>query len=129
MTQIVGRAARNEHGKVIMYCDKISDAMQKTIDETKRRREIQERYNKENNIIPHTIIKEILPPVHMIDNEGKVTKKKSEAKLTRKELEQAISKLSKEMLKASKDLDFEKAAQLRDQLFELKVQLGDMIKK
>ena len=129
LTQIVGRAARNEHGKVIMYCDKISDAMQKTIDETKRRREIQERYNKENNIIPHTIIKEILPPVHMIDNEGKVTKKKSEAKLTRKELEQAISKLSKEMLKASKDLDFEKAAQLRDQLFELKVQLGDMIKK
>lgn len=118
LTQIVGRAARNSQGKVIMYCDKISDAMAETIKETNRRRTIQEAYNAEHNIIPKTIIKPIQPPIHMVDD----TKRKVDtgAKLTKKETEKLIQQLTKEMQKAAKDLDFEKAASLRDQIFDLK---------
>lgn len=121
LTQIVGRAARNANGKVIMYCDKISDAMKKTIKETQRRRNIQEEYNLKNNITPKTIIKPINEPVHMFSK----SKNKTEniGKLTRKETEKLISSLTKQMLQASKELDFEKAANLRDEIFELKATL------
>ena len=119
LTQIVGRAARNSNGHVIMYCDTISDAMAETIKETKRRREIQEKYNAENGIVPKTIVKPIQSPIKMIDDESKV-KKRKEGKLSRKETELLIKQLTKEMNQAAKDLDFEKAAQLRDQILELK---------
>ena len=123
LTQIVGRAARNANGKVIMYCDQISDAMQATIDETKRRRSIQEQYNKEHGIVPKTIVKPIQQPIKMIDDESK-TRKNSEGKMTRKEIERQIKEWTKEMNQASKELDFERAAQLRDAILELKAKLA-----
>lgn len=123
LTQIAGRAARNSQGKVIMYCDSISDAMQKTIDETKRRREIQTKYNSEHQIVPKTIIKPIQPPIHMFDDKGNI-KHKDKAKLTKKETEFQIKELTKAMNQAAKDLDFEKAAQYRDELLELKASLS-----
>ncbi len=120
LTQIVGRAARNSEGRVIMYCDQISDSMRETIKETARRRSIQEAYNKEHNITPKTIVKPIIPPVRMIDDTKKTKAINLDTKLTKKEREKIIQELTKEMQKAAKELDFEKAAELRDQLFELK---------
>lgn len=115
LIQTIGRCARNSSGKVIMYADTISDSMQEAITETKRRREIQEKYNKEHNIIPKTIIKEIR---ELISNkiEAKDTKKN---KLTKKEKEDMIDKLKKEMNDAAKKLDFERATELRDIIFEM----------
>ena len=115
LIQTIGRCARNSSGKVIMYADTISDSMQEAITETKRRREIQEKYNKEHNIIPKTIIKEIR---ELISNkiETKDTKK---SKLTKKEKEDMIDRLKKEMNDAAKKLDFERATELRDIIFEM----------
>lgn len=115
LIQTIGRCARNSSGKVIMYADTISDSMQEAITETKRRREIQEKYNKEHNIIPKTIIKEIR---ELISNkiEAKDTKKN---KLTKKEKEDMIDRLKKEMNDAAKKLDFERATELRDIIFEM----------
>ena len=115
LIQTIGRCARNSSGKVIMYADTISDSMQEAITETKRRREIQEKYNKEHNIIPKTIIKEIRELIsHKI--EAKDTK---ENKLTKKEKEDMIDRLKKEMNDAAKKLDFERATELRDIIFEM----------
>ena len=115
LIQTIGRCARNNNGKVIMYADTISDSMQEAITETKRRREIQEKYNKEHNIIPKTIIKEIR---ELISNkiETKDTKKN---KLSKKEKEDMIDRLKKEMNDAAKKLDFERATELRDIIFEM----------
>lgn len=115
LIQTIGRCARNSNGKVIMYADTISDSMQEAITETKRRREIQEKYNKEHNIIPKTIIKEIR---ELISNkiETKDTKKN---KLSKKEKEDMIDRLKKEMNDAAKKLDFERATELRDIIFEM----------
>ena len=115
LIQTIGRCARNSSGKVIMYADTISDSMQEAITETKRRREIQEKYNKEHNIIPKTIIKEIR---ELISNkiEAKDVKKN---KLTKKEKEDMIDRLKKEMNDAAKKLDFERATELRDIIFEM----------
>lgn len=115
LIQTIGRCARNSSGKVIMFADTISDSMQEAITETKRRREIQEKYNKEHNIIPKTIIKEIR---ELISNkiEAKDTKKN---KLTKKEKEDMIDRLKKEMNDAAKKLDFERATELRDIIFEM----------
>ena len=115
LIQTIGRCARNSSGKEIMYADNISDSMQEAIKEKKRRREIQEKYNKEHNIIPKTIIKEIR---ELISNkiETKDTKKN---KLTKKEKEDMIDRLKKEMNDAAKKLDFERATELRDIIFEM----------
>lgn len=115
LIQTIGRCARNSNGKVIMYADTISDSMQEAITETKRRREIQEKYNKEHNIIPKTIIKEIR---ELISNkiETKDTKKN---KLSKKEKEDMIDRLKKEMNDAAKKLDFERATELRDIIIEM----------
>ncbi|MFA6830621.1 MAG: excinuclease ABC subunit UvrB, partial [Bacilli bacterium] len=123
LTQIAGRAARNSQGLVIMYCDSISDAMQKTIEETKRRREIQMEYNKVHGITPQTIIKPIQPPIHMVDDKANIKHKDDSSKLTKKETQFRISQLTKEMNQSAKDLDFERAAELRDQILELKATL------
>lgn len=114
LIQTIGRAARNANGKVIMYADKISESMEIAINETKRRRNIQEKYNKEHNIIPKTIIKEIRDVISNIDS------KKDEKNLSQKEKEKMMIKIEKEMQEAAKNLDFERATELRDILFEMK---------
>ena len=109
LIQTIGRAARNQNGHVIMYADQISDAMEKAINETKRRRSIQEEYNNKHGIVPKTVQKEIRD---LISNEIKDVKQKTNKK--------DIQAIENEMRKAAKELDFEKAMQLRDILFELK---------
>lgn len=121
LIQIVGRAARNSEGKVIMYADNMTDSMKKCISETNRRREIQMVYNKEHGIIPKTIIKPIKPPLHILDD--KKEKRKMSGKLTRNETQKMVSELEKAMRKASQELDFERAAELRDEMLELKASL------
>ncbi len=115
LIQTIGRAARNVNGRVIMYADNISDAMDKAIKETERRRTIQNEYNKKHNIIPKTIIKEI----HEIISNN-VQKEKKKTKLNTKEKNSLAIKIENEMKEAAKNLDFEKAMELRDILFELK---------
>ena len=110
LIQTIGRAARNEHGEVIMYADYISDAMKIAIDETNRRRSIQEKYNKEHNIVPKTIVKEIREAVTNDIEEEKIEKKK----YSKKEINDMISKLEIEMREAASKLDFERATELRD---------------
>ena len=117
LIQTIGRCARNANGHVIMYGDKITDSMKEAIEETERRRSIQEKYNKEHNIIPKTIIKEIRDVISNTDQ----TKGK-EKKLTKKELTNNISMIEQEMREAAKNLDFERAMELRDILFEMKSQ-------
>ncbi len=114
LIQTIGRCARNANGHVIMYADIISDAMNKAIKETERRRSIQEEYNKENNIVPKTIIKEIK---EVVSNE---IEKKVEKKLSKKENMEIMATIEEEMKLAAKNLDFERAMELRDILFEMK---------
>ena len=124
LIQTTGRAARNANGKVIFYADKITDSMQKCIDETARRRSIQEEYNLLHNITPQTIIKDIADEIRIIDDvsanvydEITVDEFRKLSKLEQKKL---IEKLEKEMKEAAKNLDFEEAMALRDIIFELK---------
>ena len=121
LIQVVGRAARNEHGMAIMYADHITESMDECIKETNRRREIQEKYNEENGIIPQTIIKPIQPPIHVTEKEEEKIIE-SKAKLTKSELDKRIKEVEKSMNQAAKEFDFEKAIELRDMLFELKAQ-------
>ena len=116
LIQTIGRAARNESGRVIMYADTISDSMKVAIEETKRRREIQENYNLEHNIIPKTIIKEIR---NIISNTLEVEEKKPQ-KMSKQEKEKLMLKIEFEMKEAAKNLDFERATELRDILFEMR---------
>ena len=116
LIQTIGRCARNANGHVIMYADKITDSMNYAISETKRRRSIQEEYNKEHGIVPKTIIKEIRDLISNIDT----GEKKEKVKLTKKEKMANIAKIEDEMRKAASSLDFERAMELRDILFELK---------
>ena len=116
LIQTIGRCARNANGHVIMYADKITDSMQIAIDETKRRRTIQEKYNKEHGIVPKTIIKEIRDLISNIDD----TDKNKNKKVSKKEMLQNINKIEEEMRKAAKELDFERAMELRDIWLEMK---------
>ncbi len=115
LIQTIGRCARNANGHVIMYADKISEAMELSINETKRRRKIQEDYNKLHNIIPKTIIKSIK---EVISNE--IDEKIEDKKLSKKEKTNMLLEIEEEMKEAAKMMDFERAAELRDILFELK---------
>ncbi len=115
LIQTIGRAARNEQGRVIMYADFISDAMQTAIDETNRRRDIQDKYNKENGIIPRTVIKEIKS---LISND--LDKKDITKKISKKDEKIMIDKIEEEMHEAARVMDFERAMELRDILLELK---------
>ena len=117
LIQTIGRCARNEFGHVIMYADSISDAMNVAIKETERRRSIQEKYNKEHNIIPKTIQKEIRD---LISNEDKDKEKGKTKAYSKKEKEEIIKNLEKEMMESARKLDFERATELRDMIFELK---------
>jgi len=118
LIQTIGRAARNANGKVIMYADAITRSMKNAIGETNRRREIQKKYNEENGIVPKTIIKGI----HDVIDLGKKADedKRKKKKLTKDEKEKLIVELTQEMHKASRALEFEKAAYLRDQIKELR---------
>ena len=119
LIQNIGRAARNENGKVILYADKITPSMDKAITETERRRQIQTAHNIENNIIPRTIIKPVHDIIQMtvkIDAKGNIKAQK----LSTKEKKQLIECIEREMKNAAKSLDFETAAELRDTLLELK---------
>ena len=118
LIQTIGRAARNEHGRVIMYADKISDAMNFAIEETKRRRKIQEEYNEKHGIVPTTIKKEIR---ELITN-NKAIEDKQKTSMSPKEKKVLLLNIEDEMKKAAKNLDFERAMELRDILFELKGQ-------
>jgi len=117
LIQTIGRAARNSEGRVIMYADTISDAMKKSISETMRRRKIQEEYNEKHGIIPQTIKKEIRDLISNISTKQEDVKQE---KMTKKEKEKLIINIEKEMKEAAKNLDFERAMELRDILFELK---------
>ena len=118
LIQTIGRCARNSNGHVIMYGDKMTDSMKEAIEETKRRRTIQEKYNKEHNITPTTIRKEIREVISNIDLD---VESKNTKKLTKKELAKTMEEIEQEMREAAKNLDFERAMQLRDVLFEMKL--------
>lgn len=140
LIQTIGRAARNADGQVIMYADVITDSMQRAIDETARRRQVQEAYNQEHNIVPKTIVKPIKDLIDLtlvaeesgeykvdIDAKAKAAAKKlqrPDKKLTKKEGEALLKALTKEMQMASRALEFERAAQLRDMIFELQDTMG-----
>ena len=131
MIQTIGRAARNAHGRVIMYADRITDSMQRAIDETNRRREKQDAYNKEHNIIPKTVYKEqrqLIKLTRVADDEetSSFGSKKLKQKSV-KELNAMAKELEKRMQEAAKVLDFEAAAELRDQLILVKGQLGQTL--
>lgn len=140
LIQTIGRAARNAEGQVIMYADVITDSMQRAIDETARRRQVQEAYNQEHNIVPKTIVKPIKDLIDLtlvaeesgeykvdIDAKAKAAAKKlqrPDKKLNKKEGEALLKALTKEMQMASRALEFERAAQLRDMIFELQDTMG-----
>lgn len=128
LIQTMGRAARNANGQVIMYADKITDSMQVAIDETKRRREIQSAYNKKHGIVPKTIEKEIRDVIRatmVVEDEEQTYEPKAKQfhKMSKRDKEKVLQNMEKEMREAAKALDFEKAAELRDLLFELKSEL------
>ena len=140
LIQTIGRAARNAEGQVIMYADVITDSMQRAIDETARRRKVQEAYNQEHGIVPKSIVKPIKDLIDLtlvaeesgeykvdIDAKAKAAAKKlqrPDKKLTKKEGEALLKALTKEMQMASRALEFERAAQLRDMIFELQDTMG-----
>jgi len=126
LIQTIGRAARNANGHVIMYADHVTDSMKKAIDETQRRRALQMAYNEEHGITPQTIIKKIpdvIRATQVAEEEESYVKKATKGKkLTKAEREQLLASLEVEMKEAAKALDFERAAELRDTIFELKVE-------
>jgi excinuclease ABC subunit B len=126
LIQTIGRAARNVDGRVIMYADGISKAMKAAIDETDRRRKIQSDYNEAHGITPESVkksVRSVIEATKVAEKEMEFYKGKSPQELTKKELQDYVRKLEKEMKQAAKDLQFERAAQLRDQIFEYKVRL------
>ena len=128
LIQTIGRAARNSEGHVIMYADKMTDSMQMAIDETMRRREIQMAYNHEHGITPQTIkkaVRDLISISQKVDT-GEMLMEKDVESMSREELEKTVEKVAKQMKKAAAELNFEAAAELRDQLIELKKALNDM---
>ena len=125
LIQTVGRAARNSEGRVIMYADKITRSMAITIEETKRRREIQDNYNKEHGIIPRTIVKDIRDSIEMLkpaDDEVVFGIAENEDEY---DVQSSIESLQKEMMEAAQNLQFERAAQLRDKIKELEERINN----
>ncbi len=129
LIQTIGRAARNAEGKVIMYADAVTDSMQRSIDETNRRRSIQMEYNRKHGITPRTIQKavrgilEITLPVEVAEEKGLYRTGKPLKDMTRQEIEQMISRLEQEMRKAARELAFERAAEVRDLIIELRKEM------
>ncbi len=128
LIQTIGRAARNSEGHVVMYADVMTESMQKAIDETNRRRELQQEYNREHNITPTTIKKAVrdLIAVSKAVAETEVRLEKDPESMDRKELEKLIRDVEKQMRSAAADLNFEQAAELRDKMLELKKRLEEL---
>ena len=128
LIQTVGRAARNAEGHVIMYADNMTDSMRKAIEETGRRRKIQQKYNEEHGITPQTIKKAVRDLISISKEiaQEEVRFEKDPESMTRKELEKLIADIQKKMQKAAADLNFEAAAELRDKMIELKKQLQEL---
>lgn len=122
LIQIIGRAARNAHGKVIMYGDKMTDSMKEAIAETKRRRGIQMRYNEEHGIVPKTVLKPIRDIVRSKETKAEASRYLKKKKIGKKAAQKLIEDMELEMREAAKELDFERAAQLRDMILELKAE-------
>lgn len=122
LIQTIGRAARNAEGKVIMYADKMTDSMKEAIEETKRRRSIQMKYNEEHGIVPKTIIKPVHDVIHSKETKAMTAKYLAKKKLGKKDKAQYIKDLEAEMKEAAKAMEFERAAELRDMIAELKNQ-------
>ena len=120
LIQIIGRAARNAEGRVILYADTITESMRYAIDETNRRRQIQIAYNKQHGIVPKTIIKPIHDVVRSKETKEMAARYLKKKKMPAKQKEVLLENIQKEMREAARTLDFERAAQLRDILFELK---------
>ena len=120
LIQTIGRAARNEHGRVIMYADTMTDSMKTAIDETNRRRSIQEKYNAEHNIVPKSIVKEISEVIHSKETQEMSRKYREKTHHTKAEKEKMMASIEAEMRQAAKELNFERAAELRDILYELR---------
>jgi len=126
LIQTIGRAARNAEGKVIMYADTITESMQKAIDETARRRSIQAAFNREHGITPQTIrkkVQDVIEATKVAERKGEYVAVPDIAKMSRKEKQSLIERLEREMKEAAKNLQFERAAELRDALLELKAEL------
>lgn len=126
LIQTIGRAARNVHGKVIMYADEISEAMDKAITETDRRRKIQREYNEANGITPKTIekaVRSVIEATRVAEESDEYYEGRSPLELTKKELADYIRKMEKDMKDAAANLQFERAAELRDRIFEFKLKL------
>ncbi|MDD6522494.1 MAG: UvrB/UvrC motif-containing protein, partial [Subdoligranulum sp.] len=128
LIQTIGRAARNAQGHVIMYADVITDSMREAIEETQRRREIQEEYNKEHGITPQTIKKAVRDLISISKEIAKEEKKieKDPETMGREELEKLIAEIQKQMKKAASELNFEAAAELRDRMISLKKHLQEI---
>jgi excinuclease ABC subunit B len=123
LIQTIGRAARNSDGKVILYADRMTDSMINAINETNRRRTVQEQYNIDNNVTPKTIVKEIRDSIRGKETQEMTAKLlKRKGKVSKKEKDEVIRQLEKEMHEAARVLDFERAAQLRDIIIEMKVE-------
>ncbi len=128
LVQIIGRAARNAEGHVIMYADMMTDSMRNAIDETNRRRSIQQRYNEEHGITPQTIKKAVRDLIRIskkVEETETGDIQKDIESMSRKELEQLVDKIKRKMNTAAAELNFELAANLRDQMLEIKKQLND----
>ncbi|WP_286229647.1 excinuclease ABC subunit UvrB [Neobacillus mesonae] len=125
LIQTIGRAARNSNGRVIMYADRMTDSMEKAISETKRRRSIQEEYNLKHGITPKTIqkgIRDVIRATHAAEEQEEYKPTAAFGKMTKKERDKLITDMEKEMKAAAKALDFERAAELRDLILELKAE-------
>src|SRR5699024_8230892 len=129
LIQTMGRAARNENGKVIMYADTITGSMKVAIDETNRRRKIQEEFNEKNGIVPKTIkkdVSELIRATAVTEDEEEYEEQRLSKvlEMPKKEREKVIEQMEKEMHEAAKELDFERATELRDIIFELKAEIS-----
>lgn len=129
LIQTIGRAARNEHGHVIMYADEVTASMRAAIDETKRRRTLQQQYNQEYHITPHTIKKKISAAISVTsgtpENADEPENEVEFSKMSRAEQHELINNLEQQMQRAAKELNYEEAATLRDTIMELKLQIGE----
>ncbi|WP_405075813.1 excinuclease ABC subunit UvrB [Ligilactobacillus acidipiscis] len=127
LIQTIGRAARNEHGHVILYADNVTDSMQRAMDETQRRREIQQKYNKDHGVIPQTIKKDIrasISGVLPVNDKKKESEGVDFSNMKKSDQKEMIESLENQMRQASKQLNFEDAATLRDTILELKAQIS-----
>ena len=131
LVQTIGRAARNAGGRVIMYADKLTDSMQRAIDETNRRRQIQTEFNRKHGIIPQTIkkaVRDVIEATMVAETQAKYTTKEGVSRLPKGELKRIVENMEKEMKEAAKRLDFERAAELRDLIMELRVEMNEFRK-